>query len=221
MLDVGCGPGTITLDLARRVAPGRVIGVDRAADVLPAPEGNASFEEGDVYSLRFDDESFDVVHAHQMLHHVSDPVAALSEMRRVLRSDGLLAVRESDYGGFYWWPASPMLDRWLEVFEAVMARNGCDMRAGRHVLQWAHAAGFERVEVSSSTWTFATPEDRQWWAASWSERVEQSSFATQAQEYGLCDTDELRAIASGWRAWADDPDAVFVVAHGEVLGWKM
>src|SRR5436189_5192562 len=72
LLDVGCGPGTITVDLAHRVAPGEVVGVDASAAVLEearrleAP-GNVSFATGDVYGLGFDDESFDVVHAHQVL----------------------------------------------------------------------------------------------------------------------------------------------------------
>ena len=92
LLDVGCGPGTITVDLARRVAPGKVIGIDRSDEVLTQAAAYAAeqhvdvtFETGDVYALAYDDASFDVVHAHQVLQHLSDPVAALTEMRRVTR----------------------------------------------------------------------------------------------------------------------------------------
>jgi ubiquinone/menaquinone biosynthesis C-methylase UbiE len=93
VLDVGCGPGTITADLAARVPSGEVVGIDAAVDVLSEARAEASrrelsnvrFETGDVYGLAFGDDSFDVVHAHQVLQHLSDPVAALGEMRRVCR----------------------------------------------------------------------------------------------------------------------------------------
>src|SRR5262245_1049277 len=80
LLDVGCGPGTITADLAQLVAPGRVIGLDRAPDVLAKASAYAGergvsieFQVGDVYALPFSDHSFDVVHAHQLVQHLSDP----------------------------------------------------------------------------------------------------------------------------------------------------
>src|SRR4051812_37849146 len=123
LLDVGCGPGSITVDLAARVAPGRVLGVDVAstpleqARELAARAGvQAEFRVGDVYALEADDGSFDVVHAHQVLQHLTDPVAALREMARVCRPGGVIAVRDVDYGGFLTFPADAGLDRWLEVY---------------------------------------------------------------------------------------------------------
>ena len=84
LLDVGCGPGTITVDLAARLAPGRVLGVDVSADPLDEARSAAEqagvpvdFAVGDVYALEAADDSFDVVHAHQVLQHLTDPVAAL------------------------------------------------------------------------------------------------------------------------------------------------
>jgi ubiquinone/menaquinone biosynthesis C-methylase UbiE len=225
LLDVGCGPGTITIDLAARVAPGRVTGIDRAAEVVEhaaaagAAQGasNVSFEVGDVYHLAFDDASFDVVHAHQVLQHLRDPVAALREMRRVLRPGGLLAVRDGDYGAFIWSPADPMLDRWNALYHDITARNGAEADAGRYLFGWAHAAGFESVRASTSAWTFADDESRGWWSETWAERVEASAFAKQAIEYGLTDTAELAAIAAAWRTWATHPDAFYAVIHVEVL----
>jgi SAM-dependent methyltransferase len=225
LLDVGCGPGTITIDLASRVAPGRVVGIDAAPDVVEKARGllgesaaqNVSFSAGDVYSLPFDDASFDVVHAHQVLQHLTDPVVALVEMRRVLRPGGLLAVRDSDYGAFAWSPDDPLLDRWLELYQQVARRNGGEPNAGRYLLGWAIQAGYTDALATSSTWTFADPERRAWWGGLWSDRVRLSSLATQAVIYGLSDEAELAEIGEAWRRWAAQPDGYFVTPHGEVL----
>src|SRR5262249_7814198 len=157
VLDVGCGPGTITVDLARRVAPGRVVGVDRAPGVVAQASTNAcaqgvsvEWRVGDAYALPFADASFDVVHAHQVLQHLSEPVRALAEMRRVLRPDGVLAARDGDYACFAWAPQDPILSRWLELYRAVARRNAGEPDAGRFLKGWALAAGFRDVQTTSS-----------------------------------------------------------------------
>lgn len=225
LLDVGCGPGTITLDLAELVAPGHVLGVDAAADVVAQADElrrsrevpNAAFRMADVYALDLDDASFDVVHAHQVLQHLTDPVAALTEMRRVLRPGGVLGVRDADYGAFVWGPDVPELDRWLDLYHRVTERNGAQADAGRYLLGWVRRAGFADVAATSSTWTFADPEARAWWAGSWADRVEHSALAEQARAYGLADAGELADIAAAWRRWAEAPDGFFCVVHAEVL----
>jgi SAM-dependent methyltransferase len=225
LLDVGCGPGTITLDLAGRVAPAEAVGIDSAADVVAAAEAarveqavdGVTFAVGDVYALAADDGAFDVVHAHQVLQHLSDPVAALVEMRRVLAPGGLLAVRDSDYAAFVWAPEDPMLDSWLALYHEVVRANGAEADAGRFLKGWVQAAGFTDVEVGSSTWTFSSPDDRAWWGGLWADRVVESAFATQAVDYGLATTAELESISAAFRRWAEQDDGVFILLHGEVL----
>jgi ubiquinone/menaquinone biosynthesis C-methylase UbiE len=227
LLDVGCGPGTITVDLARLVAPGRVIGIDRAETVLEKARLLAAekdvpvgFQVGDVYELEFEDASFDVVHAHQVLQHLADPVRALKEMRRVARPGGIVAVRDGDYSSFAWAPVSPKLDRWLELYRAVARRNGGEPDAGRFLKGWALKAGFTDVRASSSTWTFADAESCRWWGGLWADRVEQSDLGDQIVKYGLADRSELSEIGGAFRNWAEQPDAYVVVPHGEVLARK-
>ena len=226
LLDVGCGPGTLTVDLARHVGPaGQVVGVDLSETVVAeaaahaAAEGvaNVSFRAGDFRGAALGPRSFDVVHAHQVLQHLSDPVGALAAMAGLARPGGLVAARDSDYLSFFWTPADARLDRWREVYLAVTGRNGAEADAGRWLLQWAHAAGLSSVSYTSSTWTFATPDERNWWAEVWADRCETSSFAEQAVAYGFASTDEMAEIARGWRAWATHDDAVFIVVHGEVI----
>lgn len=229
LLDVGCGPGTLTLDLARRVAPGRVVGIDAASEAIVEaealrrsdPSGNdVSFVQGDVYALQFPVDSFDVVHAHQLLQHLKDPVAALTEMRRVLRPGGTLAVRDADYAGFIWSPADPQLERWNHLYHELTARNGVEADAGRHLLGWVQAAGFSDARASSSTWTFADPENRSWWGGLWADRVLLSEYGKQALAYGLSDTAELASLAAAWRRWATAPDGFFAVVNVEVVARK-
>ena len=76
VLDLGCGPGTITADIGRRVAPGRVLGIDVSATVIEQARRdagggpNVEFSVGDLYALEMNDHTFDVVHVHQVLQHL-------------------------------------------------------------------------------------------------------------------------------------------------------
>ena len=220
MLDIGCGPGTITADFAVRVNPGKVCGVDSAVDAIDAARRDhpdVDFKIGDVYRLEFDDASWDIVHAHQVLQHLSDPVAALTEMRRVVRPGGVVAARDSDYASFTWYPNDERLARWLVLYEDVARANGGEPDAGRRLVSWARQVGFIRVETSASAWCFATPEDRAWWGGLWADRMTASAIAQQAQREGRASADELASIADGWRQWARAEDGWFAVLHGEII----
>jgi SAM-dependent methyltransferase len=225
LLDVGCGPGTITTDLARLVAPGPVVGIDASAEVIEQAEAHAAgsgldnvrFEVGDLFNLTYGDDSFDVIYVHQVLQHLTDPVAALVELRRVLRPDGVLAARDGDFGAFTWSPADPVLDRWMELYLAITSRNGHNALIGRELLAKARQAGFTGVAVSSSNWTYADPESRAWWGGLWSDRIRYSRIADQAVAYGLSSADELEEIAQAFLRWAASDDGVFMVPHVEIL----
>jgi len=175
------------------------------------------FATGDVYALEFGDASFDVVHAHQVLQHLTDPVAALREMRRVCAPGGVVAARDSDYAAFTWYPADPRLTRWLELYHEVARSNDAEPDAGRHLLAWGHAAGFTEVEASASVWCFANDADRAWWGGMWADRVVGSAFAAQAVDRGFATRAELDDLADAWRTWSASPDGWFAILHGEIL----
>ena len=225
LLDIGCGPGTITADLATIVTPGRVTALEvtaTALDLARAEIGRrglttVGFAVGDVHALDLPDDAFDVVHAHQVLQHVTDPVAALREMRRVARPGGVVAARDSDYAAFTWFPQSPGLDEWLDLYQRVARGNGGEPDAGRRLLSWAHAAGFTDVTASSSTWCFADAEDRGWWGGMWADRVLQSDMARQALESGAATRADLERISEAWRTWAADDDGWLSILHGEII----
>jgi SAM-dependent methyltransferase len=223
ILDVGCGPGTITAGLADRVPQGHVTGIDTAAEVLgqagelAARRDNLDFTTGDVYALDYPDATFCVVHAHQVLQHLGDPVRALTEMRRVTKPGGLIAARDADYGGMIWYPAIPVLDDWLALYHKVARGNGGEPDAGRRLHAWARQAGLTDVTATSTTWTYATPPERQWWGGLWADRTVMSSYAANAINGGYATADDLERIAEGWRTWAAHQDGWFTVVNGEIL----
>jgi ubiquinone/menaquinone biosynthesis C-methylase UbiE len=225
VLDVGCGPGTITADLAAIVAPGSVTAVDRFADVLDVARAealqreltNVTFAPSDVHHLDFPDNTFDVVHAHQVLQHVADPVGALREMRRVCVPGGIVAARDSDYAGFVWYPRLPELDRWLDLYSRAARTNLGEPDAGRRLLSWAQQAGFDEVTPTGSVWCYATPETRAWWGGMWADRIVHSAVAKELLELELATPSDLEAIAAAWGAWADAPDGWLSIPHGEVI----
>ncbi|RLL67667.1 methyltransferase domain-containing protein [Streptomyces sp. Z26] len=228
VLDAGCGPGTLTADLAAAVAPGgRVTGVDAAAGVLDSARAlaaergldNVRFATADVHALDLPDGAYDVVHAHQLLQHVGDPVGALRELRRVCAPGGVVAVRDADYAGMTWYPRVPALDDWLDLYRRVARANGGEPDAGRRLHVWARRAGFapEDVTATSGTWCFRSAADRAWWSGLWAERTVASDYARLAVAGGHADEAELRRIADGWREWGADGDGWFSVLHGEVV----
>ncbi len=222
ILDVGCGPGALTADIAARAPGCEMHGIDASAEVVTTAATDhptIDFRTGDVYALTAPDDHYDIVHAHQVLQHLDDPVAALREMRRVTKPGGRVAVRDADYAGMTWTPERPAMTRWMEIYQAMTAANGHDANAGRRLLGWTQAAGFadDAIEISASIWCFADPESRAWWAGIWADRVIESNYYDHAIAQGLATHEELEEIAAEWRTWAAAPDAVFFVPHGEVL----
>ncbi|MGC8918109.1 methyltransferase domain-containing protein [Streptomyces sp. PG2] len=228
VLDIGCGPGTITADLAELVPDGHVTGVDRAPEILEqarttaAGRGltNIDFAVADVHALEYPDDTFCVVHAHQVLQHVGDPVQALREMVRVTRPGGFVAVRDSDYAAMTWYPPVPGLDDWLDLYRRVARANGGEPDAGRRLYSWALEAGLTDVTATSSTWTFATEEERAWWSGLWADRTLASAYAGRATSGGHADEEQLRSVSEAWRAWGRRSDGWFAVLHAEILGRK-
>jgi SAM-dependent methyltransferase len=225
VLDIGCGPGTISADLAARVAPGPVRAVDQSADVLDVARAeaqrrslsNVSFATADVHALDYPDDTFDVVHAHQVLQHVADPVQALREMRRVCVPGGIVAARDADYAGFIWFPRLPALDLWLDLYRRAARANRGEPDAGRRLLSWATEAGFGDITPTGSLWCYATAATREWWGGMWADRILHSELGRQLVQLGLATAGQLEEISAAWREWAAAPDGWLAIPHGEIL----
>ncbi|MFI0235481.1 class I SAM-dependent methyltransferase [Streptomyces sp. NPDC016845] len=227
ILDIGCGPGTITADLAALVPDGHVTGADHAPGILDQARAtaterglsNVEFTTADVHALDWPDDTFCVVHAHQVLQHVGDPVQALREMRRVTKPGGFIAVRDSDYAAMTWHPQAPGMTNWLDLYRRVARANGGEPDAGRHLKSWALEAGFAPADITATagTWCYATPDEIAWWSGLWADRTVASTYADRATEGGHATPGQLTAVSEAWREWGTHEDAWFAVLHGEIL----
>ncbi|KIW81507.1 hypothetical protein Z517_04532 [Fonsecaea pedrosoi CBS 271.37] len=226
ILDVGCGPGTITADLATFVPEGKVIGVDAVESVLGQASEyatsrgvtNITFQKVDANDLPFEDNSFDIVFCHQVLQHVKNPVAILKEMRRVAKPGGIVAAREADYKSFAWYPEIPEIARWAELYQKVAKTNGGEPNAGRYCHVWAKQAGFSPDEITTTwdCWRFAGQRVAQF-AQSWTGRILQPGFMGTAVREGFSTEDEIKNLSEAWKRWGEDEDAFFAVPSGEIL----
>jgi ubiquinone/menaquinone biosynthesis C-methylase UbiE len=157
VLDAGCGPGTITLGLAQRVAPGKAVGIDvedlqfgKARAEAQRRSLNVEFRKASVYELPFQDHFFDAVFSHALLEHLSDPGAALTEMRRVLKPRGLIGLRAGDIGGLLIDSASEGPAQALGAYLTNQKSESKDPNVGRKLGRLLQKAGFTVHKMSAS-----------------------------------------------------------------------
>lgn len=226
ILDLGCGPGSITVGLAKLVPDGSVVGGDAVEDVLSqardlaAQEGvkNTAFRTLDGNALPFSDGEFDICYCHQVLQHVGDPVGILKEMKRVTKKSGIVAARDADYRSFVWYPELPGLELWGSIYQKVAKANGAEPNAGRYMKAWAKKAGFASadVEFTWSAWNYQG-EAATAFGASWKDRVLHSGFAKTAIEKELAQQEDLQRISDTWKDWSQAEDATIIISSGEIL----
>jgi len=225
VLDLGCGPGNLTADLAV-VTGARVIGLDNAVAAIAVATndfGDApriSFCVGDGYHLPFIDNTFSGAHAHQVLQHATNPVSLLRELHRVTKPGGVLGVRDATYSDFRWSPGATELDEWLELYLNLARHNGGEPDAGKALATWVATAGFHDLTITETTWTYADASTCQWWGDLWADRILASNFGAQLKELGWASTEDLERLALGFRSWSTHLGAWFTVPSTEILAVK-
>ncbi|HEY8251629.1 MAG TPA: methyltransferase domain-containing protein [Burkholderiales bacterium] len=225
LLDVGCGPGAITLGLAEAVAPGQVVGIDiqpaqvEQARSLASTRGAAtvSFEVGSIYALAFPERSFDAVFANGVVMHLREPVRALAELRRVLRPGGIAGVRDPDFGATLYAPLTPVFERLLSVRARVRRHNGGDPFLGRHYRRLLLEAGFERAEAGASVDSAGSAERTRRHAGFLKAMLH--GFTPTAVSQGWLEQSAIGTIVSEIDAWAQRPDAFYAATWCEAIGW--
>jgi len=231
ILDIGCGPGTITCDFALLATEGQVVGADFSNEVLETARAeaqrrgglrNLSFQVADAKELPSNNDTFDVVHCHALLVHVPDAAAVVKEMHRVCKTGGYVACREPDWDTLVLYPTSRDLEKWQSVQRQMSVMLGSEPNTGRHLATWALAAGFasDDVKVTTDVLQYFGAEEVKWWGESYAERVK-GDFGERAVKAGLLSWEEVEQISEAWRQWSRNPDgALFALMHMRLLARK-
>ncbi|SPO30766.1 related to ubiE/COQ5 methyltransferase [Ustilago trichophora] len=201
ILDVGCGPGTITISLASYVSQGSIVGVDYSHQVVAEAQKRLDSEE--------------------MLLHLPEPVKALKEMKRVCKIRGIVAVREADFSTSLIYPPTATFQLWLDTAISIYRSIGAEPDAGRRLIRWALDAGFspgpDNVTYSSSNQAYGGQPGAQFWGEMWSQRIAAESWKQQALNTKKVTEQEVKRMQEDWLQWSKAEDGVFVMVCGEVL----
>jgi len=227
VLDCGCGAGSMTLELAARVAPGEVVGLDLETRVLEQAQAsavaqgidNVRFEQGDIYALPYADGSFAALFSHALISHLREPARALAEMRRVLKPGGIAAVVENDA---YTWTTSPTgsaMERFWDLFTRRQHYNGGLQLLPRHLRGALLEAGFATAEAYAGAEGWGAPEQVRTSAEAAAGQVRSAEFSQTAVEQGWATQQEMADLPHGLLAWGERPDAFTAVLKCGALGW--
>ena len=228
LLDFGCGPGTISVGLAKAVDPGEMHGVDMEASqieqarnvALLRRQSNAVYHVGDVANLQFEDNYFDVAHCHNVLMHVPDTQAVLTEVMRVLKPGGIISCREMICESSFTHPHYGVMDKSWEIFEDLLAADDGHPQIGKELKTRLTPAGFENIRLTMTFEIYNSPEDiafihafaHQWFLA--------PEIAEAAIKYGAATRELFDQIGSAYDRWRENPGAFCALAFGEAIANK-
>ncbi|MFA1626926.1 class I SAM-dependent methyltransferase [Rhizobium mongolense] len=169
VLDLGCGGGDVTLELARFAgSDGCVLGLDfdpvkvaiAQDEATVAGLTNVRYCVGDAQSpdiFGILGAPFDIVYARCFLSHLTEPDAVLRHIRDALAPNGQLLVEDVDFGNSFCTPKSWAFDLYVDLYQRAARRRGADPEMGASLGQRLASAGFK---VARRSWTQPTGCER-------------------------------------------------------------
>ena len=228
LLDFGCGPGTISVGLAKAVAPGEMHGVDmdgaqiELAKSTAAKQGrdNAMFHVGDVTDLEFEDNFFDIAHCRNVLMHVPDTAAVLYEVKRVLKPGGIIACREMICESSFVHPDFGVMRRSWDMFADLLAGDDGHPQMGKEMNGHILEAGFANIRMTASFSVYSSPLEiaamyrfiSQWFLS--------PETVDAAMKYGASSEKLVSDLKAAFDRWKAHPGASFAIAYGEAIANK-
>ena len=213
VLDVGCGPGTLTAEIARHVDPGPVVGMDANPEMIRAAEEahppgsipNLVFYRGDIRESGWDGE-FDLISAARMLQWVPDPDAALRRMARAVTPGGLVVALDLDHTRTEWSHPPRAWARFTEAFLGWRAAGGLDNAIARHLPALSEAAGLIEMERRPQV-TTVRAGDADFFRVAGQWRMVAASRGRQMVAAGYITEDERGAALEAFTRWMRQADA--------------
>jgi SAM-dependent methyltransferase len=224
VLDVGCGPGTLTREIARLVAPAAVVGMDRSramicmaeAAIPPGSMDHLVFYTGDIRRSAWDGE-FDVVNAIRTLGWIRDPGRALARMARAAAPGGTVIVRDDDHTRAQW---SGAPEAWLRFFRAFLRgreAGGLDSAIARRLPALGEAAGLEDLTLTRHV-TVVTSGDADFFRVAGRWRMIAGSRGRQVVAAGHLSESERRDALAAYTEWMRRSDAAHTSLEACLVG---
>jgi SAM-dependent methyltransferase len=228
MVDVGCGSGELSLELAADVKS--VTGFDddpaeieRAAAAAEASSTqNADFRVADAYVLPLGDDQADVVFAHSVLEALDRPGEALAEMRRILKPQGLIAVASVEYGGLILaGPHEHLTRRFYDIRQKLWLREGANPHRGRELRGLLLGSGFGQVQATTKYICYGTPDAVRDFGLGRADDCIDDWYVEAAQHERLATMEDLTDMRQAWLEWSESTLSYAAFAWCRALGWKM
>jgi len=224
VLDVGCGPGTLTIEIARRALPGRVVGLDVNPEMLAAarealPPGglpNVRFIEGDIRDGGWEDE-FDLVNAARVLQWIPDAPRALGPMIAATRPGGRVVALDYDHTRAHWAEAPASWRHFYGAFLDWRAAGRLDNAIIRRLPGDLAAAGLEDVQSVEHVRTVGA-HDADFYRISGMWRLAAESRGRQMVAAGALTDREREAVVADYTDWMQRPGAALTLHEGCVIG---
>lgn len=219
--DIGCGVGTVSRWIAPKSGPtGTVWCVDNSSEQLDVAQSyakklgltNIRFLEANADDIDLPDASVDLAYCRFLLDHLTEPDAAVAEMRRILKPGGAIVVEALDFTGMTSDPPQPVYAREVEDIRRQNGQRNVDAGSGLRVHRLFRSEGFTGINVSMNQPAYLEGEEKRFWEYSVAEKAETLI------ELGLASAAEMEQRVSEMRQINLD-DSILVVLPRCVQVW--